>query len=338
MLSDPFARVLADRRAELNARFAEARHRLPGLDPAAFGDFLRDAVDPVVRAAHGAAPERVEAVALAAYDVALEVMGLRLVEGEARGAAIRDTWRRVLPAVARALAADPQRLLAALTNAAHQVAATPGARAGGWVDDMARLGGRCAAGDELRRLGQVAAWRAGLAHYRAGAIAAAAALPEPLALAATGAPADARWGDVARGLAASEWFDPAGADAARASGPRVAATVGAFRGFGGLFAEPPSVAIADGGLRVTSGDDAWLLTADRFGATFHRLPPATDGRAARQAALPAGLSVDRTGALTAPGGTLRLPAAGRVTSCAATTTTLAVTWSHSHQVTLVALA
>lgn len=338
MLSDPFARALAGRRAELNARFAEARHRLPGLEPTAFGNFLRDAADPVVRAVHEARPERAEGVALAAYDVALELVGQRLVDGESRGAAIRETWRRVFPAVPRALAADPERVLAALTNAAHQVAATPGARPDGWVADMALLGGRCAAVDDLLRLGQVVAWQAGLAHYRQGAIAAAGALPESLALAAVGAPSASRWSEIECGLAASEWFDPARAGDVRAASVRAAATVGAFRGFGGLFVEPPRAGLAEGHLCLTSGGEAWLLTADLFGATFHRLPAATEGGWSPAAPLPSGVRVDGGGSVTAPGGTLQLPAAGHVTSSAATRTTLAVTWSHSHHVTLVALA
>lgn len=335
MLSAPFSAVLQNRRAEFNARFAEARHVRPLLAPDSFGAFLRDAVDPVAAAVYSIAPEHVDAVVVAAYDVALDVVGQGLADGAARGRAIGDTWRNTLPAIARNVATDPSRLLAALTNAAHQVAATPNARVDDWIGDLARFGAQCATADDVLRVGQVAAWRAGLAHYRAGALAAADALPEPIALALVGASSGARWSDVAQRLAASEWFDPTQSLASPPS-LHVAASVGAFRGFGGTFIEPPRVGLIDGQLCVSSGDESWLVTADRCGATFHRLPNASGG--VPMTPLPAGVRLTRSGRVTMPDGALDVPAAGEATSAAATRTTLAVTWSLSHHVTLVALA
>jgi hypothetical protein len=295
----------------------------------------------VVLAVDAACPGRAEAVALAAFDVALELVGQRLAGPGAAGAAVDETWRRALPAAARAVAADPERILAALSNAAHQVAATPGACADRWVADLERVAPACAAPDDLLRLGQVAAWRAGLAHYRRGAIAAAAALPEPIALAAVGATAAARWRDVEAGLLASEWFDPSCPASTSEVPVRVAAAVGSFRGFGGPFVAPPHVSLVAGQFHVSSGGESWLLTADRYGATFHRTAGG-EARPARPAAvlpvLPRGLRVDGDGSLVLHDGRVALPGAGAVTSVAATGTTLAVTRSLTHRVTLVALA
>lgn len=330
MLSAAFASALRGRRAELNARFAEARHRLPALDPGAFGDFLRESADPVVRAAEAACPGRAEAAALAAFDVALELVGR-----QAMGGTIDELWRRALPAAARAVAAAPERVLAALSNAAHQVAATPDA--GRWVAELERLAPACPDPDDLLRVGQVAAWRAGLAHYRQGAIAAAGALPEPVALAAVDAAAPARWADVEAGLLASEWFDPS-RPATRAGAPTHVAVVGAFRGFGGSFVAPPRVALVGGRFHVSSGDESWLLTADLYGATFHRLTSAQPRLAPPAGALPPGLRIGDDGSLALDDGRVTLPGLGAVTSAAATGTTLAATWSLTHQVTLVALA
>src|SRR5690606_19466636 len=55
--------------------------------------------------------------------------------------------------------------------------------------------------------------------------------------------------------------------------PYVARLAGAFRGYGGLFLEPPLVAVIDDRLLVRAGEEAWLLEADVFGATFHRATP-----------------------------------------------------------------
>ena len=328
MVSEQFARVLRSSRDELNARFAEARQRQPALAADAFLDFLRDVVDPLICAVDKACPERSDAVALAAYDVALELVAQRIAGAGARGSAIDTTWRRLLPTIARIVAAEPPRVLASLTNAAHQLEATPGAKPGAWIDDMARLGPECSNVEDLLRVGQIAAWRAGLAHFRRGAIGVAAVLPESLALLAVAAAPSTKWPEIEAGLLASEWFDPARPDERRVSGKgeplRARAMVGAFRGFGGVFLEPPRVTHVRGHFHVSSGDQCWLLTADLYGATFHRVAPNDVALPKPVASVPAGV---------------RLPdGCGSVTSVASSETTLAVTRSMTHQVMLLALA
>ena len=327
VVCEPFARVLRSSRDELNTRFAEARQRHPSLAADELMGFLTDVVDPLVSAVAAVCPDRSDAVGLAAYELALELVGQRLVGQLARGTAIDATWRRLLPAAARLVAADPSRVLGSLSNAAHQISATPGARVAAWVDDMTRLATSCATVDELLRVGQVAAWRAGMAHFRHGAIAAAASLPQPLALLAVDAAPDRVWAEIQSGLLASEWFDPARPEDTRASATasslRTVATVGAFRGFGGVFGVPPQVTHAAGNFHVSSGDECWILTADLYGATFHRV-------AAGEARLPRPLE-------TPPSG-VRLPdGPGVVTSVASSATTLAVTRSLTHHVILIAL-
>jgi hypothetical protein len=325
VVGEPFARVLRASRDELNARFAEARQRHPSLAGDELMAFLANVVDPIVGAVAKASPDRSDAVALTAYEVALELVGQRLVGPLARGVAIDATWRCILPAAARLVAAEPSRVFASLSNAAHQVEATPGARVSDWVHDVMRLAPTCATVDELLAVGQVAAWRAGLAHFRQGAIAAAGMLPQPLALNAIGAAPNREWGEIQAGLLASEWFDPARADATpvSTSSPRTVATVGAFRGFGGVFGAPPRVTHAAGHFHVSSVDECWLLTADLYGATFHRVAP-------DEARLPRPLE-------TPPSG-VRLPdGPGAVTSVASSETTLAVTRSLTHHVILLAL-
>ena len=114
----------------------------------------------------------------------------------------------------------------------------------------------------------MAAWRVGLAHFREGAIVAADALPETLALAAVGAQSDSRWPEVRGQLLASPWFDPGAAPEGIAE-IRSVAQVGSFRGFGGLFLETASLVASTGQhFLVNSNGECWLLTADLFGATF----------------------------------------------------------------------
>jgi hypothetical protein len=335
-LSDALERVLRAGRHDLNARFAECRRRYPELDADAFSAFLRESVDCVAGAVDVEAPARAAEVADVAFDLALELVGQRLAGRGAATSCVDDVWQRVLAEAPAAVASSPRRVLAALSNGAHQVAATAGAKAGQWVDDLARLAPCCPDAETLLRVGQVAAWRAGMAHYRAGALTAAASLPDSLALAAVGAPPSARWSEVQAALSASPWFDPAHPTTNGPRAPSAVAAAGAFRGFGGHFAEPPLVTADGEHFHVLSEEERWLLTADRFGATFHRTTPEEASRS-RDSTLPSELRFDGQ-TVKWKGAAVKLAARGEVTSAASTATTLAITWSLTHQVTLVALA
>jgi hypothetical protein len=334
-VSSALAGVLRSGRSELNTRFNEARVRRPDLDAEAFAEFVRSALDPVVIAVDRVRPEAVTDVARAAYDIALELVGQRLVGRSARTPHVDSAWRRILPAVAPLVAMEPERAIAAVCNAAHQLSTTAGARPIGWIDVMTRLGPECRDVATLLTLGQVGAWRSGLAHFRESAIAAADTLPESLALAVVGASGE-RWSAIRARLACDPWFDPATPNGDRKT-PRVVGRAGAFRGFGGLFVEPPSVAMADEQLFVRSGRDCWLMKADAFGATFHRATSEDFDRARAASRFPDGVSLRGTtlsvrGASTDLGG-----AVGEVSSACANRSTLALTSPHTHAIVLVAL-
>jgi hypothetical protein len=331
MISEPVASILRSGRDQYNARFAIARRRWPELDPQSFTFFFESFVAPIVAIAEVTRPGCAVAATEAAYDVALELVGQRLAGSNPRHSAIHALWAQAIGPLAPLWARDPARLLPALNNAAHQLATTSGARAAEWITELARLGRQCTTPDDLLRLGQVLAWRCGLAHFRIGALATADALPETLALAATGAPAHARWGDVRARFAADPWWDPRGRAEAAATRPTLTALVGDFRGFDGLFLAPPLVAASQGHLLVRSGDEVWLLTADVFGATLHR---ATAGEAA---AFAVDASRKQDAALATISRQPDLAAFGSVTSSAVLGRTLALTGSLTHRVALAAL-
>jgi len=332
-LAPAFAGFLRNARDELNARFAEARRLHPDLDGDGFAAFLRGTVDPLVRAVEAAAPAGAADVARAGYALGLELVGQGLSGPAGREPLIEEGWREVGTAAPALLAAAPERVLSAIGNAVHHLAATPGARPAEWIAAMRALAPRCADPELFLTLGAVAAWRAGMAHFRAGALAAADRLPPGLALAAVRAPSD-DWPAVRERLAADPWFDPAAATPA--AGLRVVARAGAFRGFGGLFVEPPTAAAAGGHFLVRSGEECWLLTADAFGATFHRAT-AAERADTRLASVPPGVTASGT-TLSAGGARLELPELGEIGGVAANGSTLALTSPFSHVVVIVALA
>jgi len=126
MISPAFAAILAGGRAQFNARAAEARRRFPSLDMAAFGAFLHDGVDPLVQAVSVAAPERVGGVTLAAYDMALELVGHGLAGPAAKNTFLNTVWRELAPSFAPLLAAAPVDALGMLSNAAIHLGAVAG--------------------------------------------------------------------------------------------------------------------------------------------------------------------------------------------------------------------
>ena len=335
-LGAPLTAVLKAARSELNARFAAARSTYPDLDSDAFAEFVRGAVDPLVSAVAPVRPERATDVAHVAYDMGLELVGQKLVGRPARTPVVGDAWRRVLPQLATLVAAEPEKLIAAVSNAAHQLSTTPGARPSAWIDSMTTLAGQCADSRLVLTLGALVAWRCGMAHLRDSALAAAGTLPESLVLSALGAPG-MRWPDVRDRLLADPWFDPANPQAP-SNTARVVSRAGAFRGFGGLFLAPPIVAMANEQLFARSGDACWLVKADAFGATFHRATTQEfDHANAHSRTLPPGVSLRGTTLIVGGARTELGNAVHEVTSACANRTTLALTAPFTHAIVLVAL-
>lgn len=328
MISPAFASLLRDGRADLNARFQAARHRYPDLDAGSFRRFLEESVDPLVASLATSAPAATPSFVFAAYDNALELCGQRLVGPEARVPVMNLLWRELLPTALPFLAAEPARLLGALGNALHQLATTPGARPTDWLKGMQSARQHCPDIDTWLRFGQLLAWRCGLSHYRTTALALADQLPERLVTTVLGAP-DQRWVNLRDALTADPWWQPS------ARKPLTEAyRVGGFTGFGGPFQTLPQVAVSGEQLFVVSGDDCWLLIADRYGSILHRATPAEKKTALAAKALP----LDAQGAKVRwQGHQLELGDISTLGSHACNRHTLLLTSPDTYQVIVVAL-
>ncbi len=281
----PFQRALADRRERYNALIGQTR-----IDRAALLTDLREVIGPVVDAAGG------DPVALT--DALLE---FRLAVAR---------WPDGYPAALRAVAGfagrEPRRVPVAIGNALHHVVAAPEGRPADWIATLSRLARSCPDVPTLLDAAAVAAWRCGVAQLRASALATAARLSPSLRGVALLMPG-VDDGELAR-IAADPWYPRT---------PGLLRRVGAFRGFGGVFARPPLVSWADGGWYATDGDGCWRVYADRFGVAFRRVeampPPAV-----------ASASV-------------ALPELAEVTSSAVADGVLAATTPYTHAVLFVAL-
>src|SRR6266496_5208897 len=110
MVSAALASILRAGRTDFNARFAAARRIYPELQPEAFAEFLRTAVDALVGAVEKVRADRLGEVTMAAYDAALELVGQRLAGPGARLSSVAEGWGRVLPKLGPLVAGAPGRL------------------------------------------------------------------------------------------------------------------------------------------------------------------------------------------------------------------------------------
>ncbi len=329
-VSPLLAGLLAAGRDHFNARVAEVRRRQPSFDAPAFAGFVRTAIDPLAQCVDALAPGRTGAVVVAAFDIALELVAQGLAGPGARSDALDRAWLALAPGLAPRIAADPFEVLGTLSNAIVHLGGVPGARVDAWIAGMAALASHADSNASLRALGQVLAWRAGLAHFRDGALACADALPAATALLAVGAAPAAQWPQVRDALRADPWWSP---DPARREAVQRGIAFGSFSGFGGRFAAPPEVRADSLGLLVRSADRTFLLRADACGAVLLPADAAEFDQAASTLAGPP-FRLDGTCLTVGPRRIdLDLPADGL--AIAASTHTLAVSSPWTHAIRLV---
>jgi hypothetical protein len=335
MLTGPLAQSLDRRRDAFNARFAAAQKGGARIDGPAFLRHLAEVVDPIVRAVAALFPEKTDATVAALYDQSLDLFAANLLGPESCCPPVVDAWRRLLPALPRLVAREPARVAASITNAVHNLAATPNARPTEWIDNTLALAAHLADTHALLEVGKILAWRAGLPRYRDGVLAAARQLDPGLAALSLDLPADTAGADIAKILdrmTEDPWLSPADAlkPVPETQPLRIAARVGAFRGFGGPFIRPPTVRTVDHQFVVHDGEHTWHLIADLYGHQFQRadVPYAPASRNAPE------IGLDDAGTISWGRTAYPFDELARFTSLAYDGHTLAVTVKTSHHVYL----
>ena len=313
--SNVFEEALRAHREAINERFYQARRSGRGVDGQAFLEVLQDVVAPVIEAVAQIEEGRVDEVLDVLVSTSLRLLYAGILGPQRRHDGVQTLWRTGLEAVAARMVEDPRRVVVALSNAAHHLAAHQSASADRWMRGLAEVAPQCEDADELLAAGQVLAWRCGLASLRPGALEVHAGLREPLQSLTVGV--IGLTGDELHQALHDRWWRPGEEPG---PGPRQVARVGGFRGVRGPFLVPPQVVAVDDELVALQGDHAWKIWADAFGQELRRFP--LDPRHHR---LQAG-SAKQLAELQ------RLDSAfeGAVSSCAVTTHTAALTLKHSH--------
>jgi hypothetical protein len=281
LIEGPLAAALEANRDRCNAIVADARRTRVDFDLDRLANQLRGPMRATIEACEATNSGSGGRVLATLFGPLVELVGQRRV-----GVGSHDALVTSLPRLAPIVAEEPRLVFASLANAVSNLQAF-GVLPQPWLDRIAAGVARGATAAGALEIGEVAGWALGLAHYRDSALTVAARLAPPMLEAAMGAPA------TVEALRADRWWRP---DRPAPPRPAVVARVGGFRGFGGPFLEAPALSGRDGDVVVRSGDEAWLLHADAFGATLTRTAPEPRDRAHRpQAPLPDGVTpADRT--------------------------------------------
>lgn len=263
-LSAAFSRALSANRKAFNGQVGAVRLRAPGLDMGQFTAFLTEYGDPLIIALARQNPDCVPRCASEIFTMALDLAAHGALGTDSRGLAVRRAWGDIAPAMLGLLESTCTQTLGLVTNSAIKLCALDGVRVDTWVDNMSDLLPKATDNKTLRALVTMCAWRAGASHFRQNALAAGDFLPPDLACAAVGSHGD-NWQGLVSRYKANDWWQPE-------SGLRQSEKgylFGRFSGYGGRFNRPPSVRACAQGFFVMSGEAAFLMIADAYGATLH---------------------------------------------------------------------
>lgn len=337
LITGPLAESLKRGRDRFNTKFAIARRSYTALEADAFADHLRATVEPIINAVDKARPDKTDDVVDALYDISLELLGKGLIGERSRYPAIIKSWNQLLVALPDLLARDAQLFAGAVSNAVYNLSTATGARPTFWIDSMKEIGAMCPDSQTFLDAGKVLAWRSGMAHYRASALDACLNLSAEIArkalwIADSALPVER----VIERLKNDPWLAPGGVKEGGGwkKSLRQVGYAGAFRGFGGTFISPPEVSLSEGEFILFDNESCWMLTADVFGATLHRMGtdlPKVDARTTSD------FVIDKKGRASKEQYQTVFPHLAGATSWASNATTLAVTIPVSHSVYLIAL-
>lgn len=336
-LQSAFSDALRRGRERYNTKFALARHTYPALDGETFTEHLKKTVSPVVESLGENDKEKIDAVTDALYDLSLELIGKDFFGRRVRHTAMLDGWEILLPLIPHLLIQDPRTIASAVTNALYNLSVESNTRPSFWIETMLEIGKLCESSKEFLEAGKIVAWRAGLAHYREGALDTCKNLKTEISYAALGIKETQNIEALIAQLEQDPWLKPDefSNKIKKEKRLRVISVVGAFRGFGGLFIAPPKVTYSDGQFLVFDSEYWWAMTADCFGATFHKIGQKISGL--KNESNPKS-RVDKKGNVEMNGIKRTLHSLAEGTSFAADEKTLAVTLPMSHSVYLVSLA
>ena len=337
-ISELGCKLLEQNRESLNQRYLQRRAQGAKLEDIGWLFHLRHRVLPIVEAVALVLPEGCTRTLNDLYDVSLDLFAVGHFS-ETTGLlpqALSQLWEFTLPRLAKQLARDPRRVTGSLSNAVLSIAQSRPESVERWLSALNRAGPLTTSVEQLLQIGKVSAWYAGYPEYRTMAVELAQSLPAEIVKPLFQLPASLRDNDVSELLVrwqADPWACRLETIANSSAIARVS-SCGDFRGFGGVFLQPPQVFLSEQQLMATDNHSVWQVIADSFGQTFHRVDLMADvSRRKPRKGVP---QIDAHGLVTWSGHTLSCPELANSTSQAFDGRTLAVTLRNSFHLFLIA--
>ncbi len=337
-ISELCCRLLEQNREALNHRYLQRRAQGARLEDSNWLFHLRQRILPIVDAVAVILPEGCTRTLNDLYDVSLDLFAVGHFS-ESTGLlprALSQLWELTLPRLAKQLARDPRRVSGSLSNAVLSIAQSHPESVDRWLNTLNRAGTLANTVDQLLQIGQVAAWTAGYPEYRTAAVKLAQSLPVEISRTLFQFPASLSDNDVSE-LLGRCLVDPWAYRLENSMSPPAIVRVGscgAFRGFGGVFLEPPRVFLSERQLMATDNHSVWQVVADCFGNSFHRVETTAEIAGRKPAkSVP---QVDTYGTVSWSKHSLSCPDLANSTSQAFDGQTLAVTLRNSFHLFLIA--
>lgn len=337
-ISEFCCRLVEQNREALNHRYLQRRAQGAKLEDSGWLFHLRKRILPIVDSVAAVLPEGCTRTLNDLYDVSLDLFAVGHFS-ESTGLlpqALSQLWELTLPRLAKQLARDPRRVSGSLSNAVLSIAQSHPESVDRWLKTLNRAGPLANTVDQLLQIGQVAAWSAGFPEYRTAAVRMAQTLPVEIVRSMFQLPQslnDSNITDLLARLQADPW---AFRSETTVNSPEVVrvGSCGAFRGFGGVFLEPPRVFLSDQQLMATDNHSIWQVIADSFGQSFHRVDTTADvSRRKPEKSVP---QIDAYGLVSWNRNSLSCPDLANSTSQAFDGKTLAITLRNSFQLFLIA--
>lgn len=270
----PMIELLAGHREMLNQIFHKRKGSGAKVDIELWSDHLRNVIAPIVDAVYSIAEERARTTLLDLYDVSLDLFAAGHFSESGSSLLLHRLWREVFPSIAGNLSRSPRRISGSLSNALLALTMESPVIAKRWLEELKRVGLDCENTPQLLDAGKVLAWTAGMAVYRGPALAIIQHLNIHLLRSLF------QIADTVPEKYIRQWF------AELESNPWAKLQVdqtahickiaevyrcGAFRGFGGLFLEPPRLFLHLGQIYVREHHGIYRLIVDQFGSFFQRM-------------------------------------------------------------------
>ncbi len=262
--------VLRRERDRYNQSFLMARTRFPRVDGQTTLTLFADLAAALLQGAAKRGVADPAPALFALFETTLTLAGRELAGAGGRLPEFAPRLGECLAAAPHALFQAPREMIPGLANALYNLLSRSTSAGADWSRAYVELADLNLDRETLQLAGALAAWRAGLAHYREAALARAADLPAAALFAALRmteaqrlriAP---RLGEFVSRLASNPWTTPENwLEPEREE--LVARIGGGFRGFGGVFASPPEILVGSDGVLASDSDSAYRIFVDAYG-------------------------------------------------------------------------